>query len=38
MEIFDLKYKQEYLKEVMKLEHIEWSKEPFKEKNVIKKK
>lgn len=39
MEIFDLKYKQEYLTEVMELELIEWAKDPFKEKEkrIIKK-
>lgn len=39
MEIFDLRYKQEYLKEVMELELVEWSKEPVidKEKRTIQK-
>lgn len=32
MEIFDLKNKQEYLKEVMELEHMEWSNDPITDK------
>ncbi len=34
MEIYDLKEKQEYLKEVMTLEHDEWGKEPEKEREA----